>query len=380
MRASLDRIGAVVRKEFRHLGRDPRSLVMVLLLPVAMMLLFGYAISFDVSHIPTVVVDNDRTPASREYLSAYHGSPFFTIVAHADRVGAVEEAFAANRARLGVIVPAGFGRSLAAGTPAEVGVLVDGTEPNSARVAQAYTTALNLLHGQRLTVTWADAQGYDLGSSGALEARVRTWYNPERRSAVFLIPGLMVVIIAIVTVQQTAVSLVRERDLGTADQLAVSPIRMPELMVGKLLPWTLLAFLDAAVIAAVAVGLFGVPLRGDPLLLAGGAALFVFCCLGMGLVISAVAPSMDVANIGALMLAFLPSFILSGFVFPLDQIPTVLQWISLLFPARYMVDISRGVFLKDTGWAELWPQFAALGGYALIALAIASVLYARRAR
>jgi ABC-2 type transport system permease protein len=379
MRA-LDRIAAVTAKEFRHLGRDPRSLIMVLLLPVAMMLLFGYAISFDVTHVPTVVVDNDHTPASREYLRHYEGSPFFSIVQRADAVAAVEQAFSANTARMGVIVPAGFGRALAAGTPADVAVLIDGTEPNSARVAQAYTTALNLLAGQRLTVAWADSQGYDLGSAGGLEPRVRTWYNPERRSAVFLVPGLMVVIIAIVTVQQTAVSLVRERDLGTADQLAVSPIRMPELMVGKLLPWTLLAFLEVVAIAAVATSLFRVPLRGDPLLLAAGAALVVFCCLGMGLVISAVAPSMDVANILALMIAFLPSFLLSGFVFPLDQIPALLQWISLLFPARYMVDISRGVFLKDTGWAELWPQFAALGGYALIALAVASVLYRRRAR
>ena len=380
MRTALDRIGAVTAKEFRHLGRDPRALIMVLLLPVAMMLLFGYAISFDVGHVRTVVVDNDRTPASREYLRHYEGSPFFTIVQRADAVAAVEQAFSAGSARIGVIVPAGFGRSLAADTPAEVAVLIDGTEPNSARVAQAYTTALNLLAGQRLTVAWADRQGYDLASTGALEARVRTWYNPDRRSAVFLIPRLMVVIIAIVTVQQTALSLVRERDLGTADQLAVSPIRMPELMVGKLLPWTLLAFLEVAAIAAVAIWLFRVPLRGDPLLLAAGAVLFVFCCLGVGLVISAVAPSMDVANILALMIAFLPAFLLSGFVFPLDQIPTVLQWISLLFPARYMVEISRGVFLKDTGWTELWPQFAALGGYALVALAVASVLYARRAR
>ncbi len=380
MRPALDRIGAVTVKEFRHLGRDPRSLAMVLLLPVLMMLLFGFAISFDVSHLPTVVVDHDKTPASRQYLRAYQGSPFFSIVEYADSTAEVERAFESNGARLGVIVPAGFGRALAAGTPAEVGVLIDGTEPNSARIAQAYATALNLLEGQRMTLGWADSQGYDLASSGTLEARVRTWYNPERRSAVFLVPGLMVVIIAIVTVQQTALSLVRERDLGTADQLTVSPIRMPELMVGKLLPWTLLAFLDVAVITAVAVWLFRVPLRGEPLLLAAGAALFVFCCLGMGLVISAVAPSLDVANIAALMVAFLPSFILSGFVFPLDQIPTVLEWVSLLFPARYMIEISRGIFLKDTGWSELWPQFAALGGYAVVMLAVASVLYARRAR
>ena len=375
---ALDRIAAVTVKEFRHLGRDPRSLIMVLLLPVAMMLLFGYAISFDVTHVPTVVVDNDRTPASRDYLAHYEGSPFFTIVERADELRAIDQAFGANRARIGVVVPAGFERSLATDTPAEIAVLIDGTEPTAARVAQAYTTALNQLVGQQLTLSWADAKGYDLTAAGVLEPRVRTWYNPERRSAVFLIPGLMVAIISIVTIQQTAVSLVRERDLGTADQLAVSPIRMPELMLGKLLPWTVLAFLEVVAITAVAIGLFAVPLHGDPLLLIGGAALFVFCCLGMGLVISAVAPSVDVANILALMVAFLPAFLLSGFIFPLDQIPTALQWVSAAFPARYMVDIARGIFLKASGWTELWPQFAALAAYAVLALLLASVLYRRR--
>ncbi len=380
MRASLDRIGAVTRKEFKHLRRDPRVVGIVLLLPILMQLLFAYAIGFDVSHLPTVVVDNDRTPASRAYLGAYVGSPLFEIVGQADDRSEVEQAFRTSQATVGVIIPAGFGRELASGSQAQVAVLIDGSEPNSARVAQAYTNALNLRYSQQIVVSWADSQGYDLTGAGQLEPRVRTWYNPERRSAIFLIPGLMAVIIAIVTVQQTANTLVRERDLGTDEQLAVSPLRRVELMIGKLLPWTMLAFAEVAVIAALAIGVFGVPLRGDPMLLVLGAALFVFCSLGQGLVISAIAPSVDVANIAAMLVAFLPAFLLSGFVFALDQIPTLLQWLSTLFPARYMISISRGVFLKDAGWAELWPEFAALGVYAVVALAAASVLYSRRAR
>jgi len=380
MSGALDRIGAVVVKEFRHLFRDPRAIGIVLLMPVFQLLVFAYAISFDVSHLPTILVDNDRTPASREYLRQYTGSPLFEVVGYADAQSGVIQAFQTNRAQVGVIVPAGFGRRLASGTQGEVAVLIDGSETSSAKVAQAYTAGLNLLHGQEVATVWADSQGVTVSSLGGLEPRLRTWYNPERRSAIFLIPGLMVVIIAIVTVQQTALSLVRERDLGTGEQLAVSPLRRIELMIGKVMPWTALAFLDVAVIAALAVGLFGVPLRGDLAVLAAGAALFVFCCLGLGLVISAVAPSMEVANIAALLLAFLPTFLLSGFVFPLDQIPTFLQWISALFPARYMVTISRGVFLKGSGWAEVWPELAALGGYAVVALAAASVLYSRRSR
>ncbi len=378
MRSALDRIGAVVTKEFRHLARDPRTVGIVLLMPVFQLLVFAYAISFDVSHLPTLVIDNDRTPASREYLRQYSGSPLFTIVGYADDQASAERAFQAGSAEVAVIVPAGFGRQLAAGGQGQVGVLIDGSEPNSARVAQAYTNALNLTYRQGIATAWAGSQGIDLGSIGQLESRVRTWYNPERRSAIFLIPGLMAVILAIVTVQQTAQTLVRERDLGTADQLAVSPLRKLELMLGKLLPWTLLAFVDVVVITALAIGVFGVPLRGDVLALTVGAALFVFCALGMGLVISALAPSVDVANIAALLVAFLPTFLLSGFVFALDQIPTVLDWVSYLFPARYMITISRGVFLKGSGWPELWQQVAVLGLYAVLSLAAASLLYSRR--
>ena len=376
----LDRIGAVAAKEFRHLLRDPRAIAIVLLMPVVQLLLFAYAISFDVSHLPTVVVDADRTPASREYLRDYVGSPLFEIVEYTDSPAQVERAFLANRAEVGIIVPAGFGRTLAGGGQAQVGVLIDGSQPNSARVAQTYTNALSLLATQRVAVAWADTQGLDVSGVGQLEPRVRTWYNPERRSAIFLVPGLIVVILAIVTVQQTAVSLVRERELGTSEQLAISPLRQPELMLGKLLPWTALAFVDLVVISALAVWVFGVPLRGDPVVLATAAALFVFCCLGMGLVISAVAPSLDVANIAALLLTFLPAFLLSGLVFALNQIPLVLQWVSMAFPARYMVSVSRGVFLKGAGWAELWPELTALGIYAVVALVAASVLFRRRTR
>jgi ABC-2 type transport system permease protein len=209
---------------------------------------------------------------------------------------------------------------------------------------------------------------------------VRTWYNPERRSSDFLIPGLMVVILAIVTVQQTAVTLVRERDQGTEEQLEVSPMRRIELMVGKLLPWTMIAFGDVALITGLARTIFGVPLRGDFWTLALGAALFVFAALGMGLVISAIAPSLDTANILAMLIAFLPSFLLSGFAFALDQIPVFLQWISYAFPARYMVTISRGVFLKGSGFPELWPELVSLAVYALVMIVLSSALYGRRSR
>jgi len=379
MRATLDRIAAIVVKEFRHLGRDPRALLAVVITPVLQLLLFSYAISFDVDHVPTIVVDLDQSTQSREYLRQYQASSFFTVVAEAKTMDAVDSAFDLNQARLAIVIQAGFGQQLASGGQGEVAVLVDGSEPTSARISQAYSVAANQLYNQQLTQQWADAQGLDLSSLGMLEPRVRTWYNPERRSSDFLIPGLMVVIIAIVTVQQTAVTLVRERDLGTEEQLEVSPLRKGELMVAKLLPWTAIAFIDVAVIIGLGRWLFGVPLRGDLGALALGSALFVFAALGLGLLVSAVAPTLDTANILALLIAFLPSFLLSGLAFALDQIPVVLQWLSYAFPARYMVTISRIVFLKGGGFADVWPELVALAAYAAAMIAISTLLYGRRA-
>ena len=380
MRQGLVRIDAIVRKEFRHLGRDPRMLLAVVITPVIQLLLFAYAISFDVDHVQTIVIDLDKSPSSQRYLQRYEASPFFDVVAHGDSLAEVDTAFDHNTVGVAIVIPSGFSRTLAADEAVQVSVLIDGSEPNAAKISQAYSVALNQLHSQQLTREWADAQGLDLSSFGLLEPRIRTWYNPERRSSDFLIPGLMVVILAIVTVQQTAVTLVRERDLGTQEQLEVSPMRRIELMVGKLLPWTLIAFLDVALITGLGRILFDVPLRGDFWALAVGAALFVFASLGMGLLISAIAPSLDTANMMAMLIAFLPSFLLSGFAFALDQVPMFLQWISYGFPARYMVTISRGVFLKGAGFAELWPEMVALVAYAVVMLVISSVLYGRQAR
>jgi len=372
------RIGAVARKELTHLIRDPWMLAIVFAMPIIQLLLFAYAMSFDVRNVPMMVIDTDHTPASRQYTEAFAASGLFDVVQRSDRAADVDDAFASNSVRAALIIPAGFGDALARGGQAQAAILVDGSQPNTARVARAASTALSQLYGQQIAVAWAAGQGVDLSGTGGLEPRLRMWYNPDQRSSDFVIPGLMVVILAIVTVQQTAVTLVRERSIGTAEQLTVSPLRRGELMFGKLLPWTGLAFVDVAVITVLAIGVFGVPLRGSIAALAVGAVLFIFASLGLGLVISAVAPSLDVANLVGLFAGFLPAFLLSGFAFPLSQIPTILQWIATIFPAQYMVTISRDVFLKGASFPQIWPSLLALGIFAAVTLAVSSVLYRRR--
>jgi ABC-2 type transport system permease protein len=375
----LRRILAVARKEFIHIARDWRILVSVLLLPVIQLLLFSYAISFDVKNVPTVVLDQDRTAASRELLSHFAQSDFFDVVARVESDAEIDDYIARSAARVAILVPPGFGRDLAADRTPSLQILVDGSEPNSAQLGQTYATALTATLSRRVTVTWAQRRGLDTSAAGQLAPRIRTWYNPERRSADFLIPGLMVVIIMIVTIQQTAVTLVREKDQGTFEQLAVSPIRRGELMLGKVAPWVALGLIDVVVITLVGVLVFGIPLRGSVLTLALASFLFVLCCLSLGLIISSRAPSLETANFLGLMVAFLPGFMLSGFAFPLNSIPVFLQWVSYLFPARYMTVITRAIFLKGAGMTVLWPEMTALAVYAVAGLTIASLLWARRA-
>ncbi|HSN10886.1 MAG TPA: ABC transporter permease [Propionibacteriaceae bacterium] len=376
----VDRVLAIVVKEFRHLLRDPRVLATVLLLPIAQLLLFAYAISFDVHNVPTMVVDQDRTPASRAYLNAYSAGGFFQVVGEASGIDDVDGIFKRGEASVVVIVPAGFEQALSAGERADVDVLVDGSDPNGARMGQAYALALNRVYGQQVAATWAEKQGLDLSAAGGLEPRVRTWFNPDRQSSIFLIPGLVAVILMIVCVQQTAVTVVRERDLHTAEQMVVSPVSHTELIIGKLLPWTILAFFDMALVVVVGMWVFGLPLRGSVVLLLVASLLFVFASLAMGVIVSTIAPSMETANVMALMLAFLPGLLLSGLAFPLESIPVVLQWVASVFPARYMVDISRGVFLKGNGFADEWRPLASLALYTVVALVVAVRLYARKVR
>jgi len=383
VRASAARIAALVRKEFTHLFRDPRSLALVLLLPVVELLLFAWAISFDVREVPTIIWDADGSAASRAYVQQYAAGGFFTVKGSADSYDDIDKAFERGQARVAVVVPAGFQRAQDAGQRADVQVLVDGGEPTSARMGEAYALALNQRYNATSFASWVartPGASVDAPTTGVLEPRVRTWYNPDRLSSVFLIPGLVVVIIMIVTVQQTAVTIVRERDQHTAEQMLVSPLSHTELVVGKLLPWTVLAFVDMAIVVGLGMGLFELPMRGSWAVLAAGSVLFVFASLAIGLIISSVTPSPETANIAAIMVAFLPSFLLSGFAFPIASMPPVLQAVTYAFPAREMVTISRGVFLKGAGLADVWTELLQLTAYAVVAVGVAVRLYGRRAR
>ena len=372
------RIYAIARKEFIHIIRDPRTMIAVLIMPLLQLFLFSYAVSFDVKDLPTALLDQDHTATSRQYVDALKQSNYFVVNKNLTSVGEIDGVFDRNDSRVVVVISPGFGDSVSAGRAGAVQILVDGSEPNSAQLGQAYANSLSQIWGAKTAITRAEASGANPALAGGLSARTRIWYNPEAKSASYLVPGLIVLLLTVMTVQQTANTLVSEKEQGTYEQLVVSPIRRIELMIGKVMPWAVMAALNVITISAIGLLVFQIPFRGSVLLFALSSFLFVLCVLGLGLVISARSSSTEVANQLAMMISFLPAFMLSGFVFPLANIPPVLQGISYLFPARYMTVIARTVFLKGGGWDVLWPQIAALGVYAIVIITLSSLLYRER--
>ena len=351
------------RKEWIQLRRDPRSLSLAFALPVLLLLLFGYAITWDVRNIATALVDLDHTEASRSLGRAFTASGYFDVSHRPERTAEIAPLFAGGRARVAIVIPAGFSADLGGGQTAPLQVIVDGSDANTATIAIGYV---------RATVqTWATREA----APGALPtlpivSESRVWYNEELASRNMIVPGLVAVIMAIIAAMLTSLTIAREWERGTMEQLAATPVTRLEVVLGKLLPYVGIGLLDVAVTSTLGVLLFHVPFRGDPLLLAVLAFFFVVGALGMGVFISAVAKSQILATQMAMIATFLPAFLLSGFMFSIDVMPAPLRILSLVVPARYFLVVTRGIFLKGVGADVLWIQAVlmvlfAIGGIAL---------------
>jgi ABC-2 type transport system permease protein len=373
------RILAIARKEFLHIMRDKRLIGVIVIMPLLQLFLYAYALSFDVKQLPTATLDLDRTTTSAQYIDALQQSNYFKVDNLLTSYAQVDPNFQTNTDKVVVVVQAGFGDAIAAGRAGNVQVLVDGSDANSAQLGSAYSGALSRVFGGKVLVSQIEQKGISAASAPQLSASVRTWYNPEGVSAAYFVPGLIVVLVTMVTVLQTANTLVREKENGTYEQIIVSPISRIELMIGKIAPWAGIGALEIMVIATIGILVFNVPFRGSVLLFALSSVLYVTCTLGLGLIVSARATTVDAANQIAALIGFLPTFMLSGFVFPLSSMPVALQAISYLFPARYFMVITRTIFLKGGGLDVLWPQVAALAVFATLIVILAASLYRERA-
>lgn len=369
-KASLRRITAVGRKEFLHVLRDPRSLALGILMPLIMLFLFGYALTLDVDRVPLAVWDQSGTSQSRELISRFEGSRYFSLRSHAVSYADLERAVDRREALIALVIPADFADRLERSDGPTVQVILDGSDPNTATIAQGYAEAIVLTWSRRIVIQQLQRRAPQAVSTPQLEVRPRVWFNSDLVSRNFIFPGLIPVIMMIVAALLTSLSMAREWETGTMEQIVTMPVRKSELIVGKLAPYFCIGVLDLLLAVGVGYWVFGVPLRGSLLLLSALSLLFLVGALSVGMLISIIAKSQLLASQLALLVTVLPAFLLSGFIFPLENMPAPIQAVSHIVVARYFVTILRGIYLKDVGLGVLWPQALFLLGFALLILAI----------
>ncbi len=359
------RLLAVARKEAIQLRRDVRSMILAFVLPLFMVLFFGYAITWDIRDIRLAVWDQDRSAESRELVDAFEGSGYFTVVETVESYGQAEAAVVQGRALGVLVVPPRFAEDLAAGAAAPVQLLLDGSDANTATIALNYADAIVARHSLRVIL-----RGRSL--PGPVRSETRVWYNEDLDSRNMIVPGLVAVIMSIIAAMLTSLTLAREWERGTMEQLAATPVGRVEVVLGKLLPYLVIGLVDVAMVVVVGITVFDVPFRGSVILLGALTFLFLAGALGLGIFISAVAGSQVLAMQIAMVATYLPAVLLSGFLFDIRGMPAVLQAFTYLVPARYYVVVTRGILLKGVGAGVLWAQAFSMVVFAVVGLALAA--------
>ena len=358
------RLLAIARKEFLQVRRDARSLYLAFVLPLLLLMLFGYAISFDIRNIRMAVLDHSRTAASRELIESFESSGYFTLVGHLDRQAEADRMLGEGRARLVLVLPPSFAADLGSGRQAEVQVLLDGSDANTATIALNYADAIVAGYSTRMILR---------GRSVTLpvHAENRVWYNETLESRNMIVPGLVAVIMSIIAAMLTALTIAREWERGTMEQLAATPVHRLEVVIGKLLPYVGIGLFDVALATGLGLVIFHVPFRGDVLLLAVMTLMFLIGALGLGMFISAAMKSQILATQVAIIATFLPALLLSGFIFSIGTMPWILKAVSRVVAARYYVSVTKGIFLKGVGIDVLVVDGVAMVLFAAVGLGLA---------
>ncbi len=364
------RIGLMAWKETRHILRDVSTLYMAFGVPLVLLALFGYALTLDVEHIAMVVVDDDHTAESRDLVGRFERTGFFDVVGRPDDPAAVLGAFRRGDARAALFVPRGTARALDRGERAHVQLVVDGTNANVASIAIAYGEAAGEVMSLDVDLQTLDRLGIAGGQriGPPLNVTSRNWFNPDLRSQWYLVPGLVAVIMAMMSAILMALTVAREWERGTMEQLLVTPARPIEILLGKLIPYFVIGLGQLTLVAGAGVLLFGVPIAGSLALLYGLSSLFLVGALGQGLLISVITRQQQLAMQISLITSLLPAILLSGFMAPVSSMPEVLQWLSRIIPARYLLVVTRTLFLKGSGLSTLWPQAVALLVFATVVM------------
>ncbi len=374
---SLTRLLAITTKELVQILRDTRSLVIVVIMPVTLMFLFGYGVSLDLKHLPVVVYDQDGSQRSQDLLKRFQSNQYFQIVGVVDRYSAVTRALDSGQAKFGLVIPWDFSQRLSQGGPVPVQALVDATDDNTANVLMGYTQAVVQEYSSQIQLDWLRRHGQS-AQPAPVSVATRTWYNENLESSAFIIPGVLALVMSVIGAFLTSLTIAREWERGTMEQLISTPVTAMEIMLGKLIPYFVIGMFDVGICAYIAIEWFKVPFRGSLLTLAASSALFMIVVLSLGFFISVLAKNQFAASQIALLTTFLPAFLLSGFLFSIDQMPVVLQWITRILPARYYVSVLKKIFLKGTPTFMLSADLIPLAAFALILAVVATRSFHKR--
>ncbi len=367
---NLLRTRAVARKEFLHILRDPRSLVMALALPILMILLFGYALTLDVDRIRTVIYDSDQSPESRELVSSFQGSRYFQVLGSVNSYGIIEQKINRDECMLGIVIPQDYSRDLLSDHTPQVQLLFDGSDSNTASIALGYANAIVQSFAAELRTKAQNRMGGGAAKT-PVDARLRVWYNSQLKSKNYIVPGLIALILMIIGALLTPLTLAREWEMGTMEQLLSTPLRPAEMALGKMSAYFVIGVIDMLLTIVVGVGIFQVPQRGSYIFLVVTGCLFLIGALFWGILISALSRSQLVAYELAMLTSFLPAFLLSGFVFAIENMPIPIQVVTRLFPTRYFVTILKGVFLRGVGMEVLYVEVGLLAAYSALVFLVA---------
>jgi ABC-2 type transport system permease protein len=366
------RVGYLIWKELIELGQDPRLFGVVVIAPLLQLVMLGYAATTDIRNVPVVVADADRSSASRDLVEQFRASRNFSLIDVITSADDIDPYIEQGRAWMAVAIPRGYGEALRAGRPQSIQIVADGSDANSTNIGLGYAANLLTSYAQELA---GQARG---GPAPGIDPRIRVWFNPELESRDFMIPGILALLLLVVTTNLSSMGIVREKELGTLEQLNVTPLQRWELVVGKLLPYALVGMIDVVLVIAVAVWWFRVPLEGSLWLLLATTAVYLVSTLGLGLFVSTISSTQQQAMMTSTFFFLMPMMYLSGFVFPIENMPAWVQGVTYLVPLRYYLVIVRSIFLKGVGLETLWPQVAALAAWGGAILVLAVLRSAKR--
>jgi ABC-2 type transport system permease protein len=368
----------IITKEFLQFKRDPKMFAIILVAPVIQLIFLGYAVNMDVNNVTTVLFDQDRSQKSRELIERFEASGYFEFVDYVTSYDQVEEHINDGDAMLGIVIPYDFEESIGRGASANLQTIIDASDGNKASITMGYIQQIAAKYSGKLLVDMMNKRGMTQQLSGNVDAELRAWYNPELKTRVFMVPAIVGLLLSLITLILTSLAIVKEKEVGTLEQIIVTPIKPIELLIGKLVPFAILGFAAIAIVLSAMAVVFGIAVQGSILFLFFSSFIYILSTLGLGLFVSTISKTQQQAMMLAMFLVLMPMIFLSGFAFPIVNMPPIIQGLTYFVPLRYFMTIIRGVIIKGVGFAELWPQVVVLFVFGILIMGLSARRFQKR--